>query len=230
MRTLALRHSAPGHRPDLRLLRRIVRHLLQSELQLPAWDLGVYLVGDEEIQRLNERYLQHAGPTDVLAFDYGPPPRGALLLAPSHPACSHRQPPSGAASPRAPRDVVSGATPPGAVRRPARELRSGPCPVASRVSERDTQIGSAEGAQTVHGEVFIGLDVALRQSRRFRTTPAREVVRYAVHGILHLLGHDDHHAAARRRMKSEEDRLVRRLGRQFPVDCVLRRPRRGRPT
>jgi ssRNA-specific RNase YbeY (16S rRNA maturation enzyme) len=32
-----------------------------------------------------------------------------------------------------------------------------------------------------------------------------------VHGVLHLLGHDDHRAADRLKMKREENRLVRKL-------------------
>jgi len=32
--------------------------------------------------RLNERYLRHAGPTDVLAFDYGGPTAGSAVAGP----------------------------------------------------------------------------------------------------------------------------------------------------
>jgi len=34
-------------------------------------ELSIAVVGDREIAELNERYLHHAGPTDVLAFPYG---------------------------------------------------------------------------------------------------------------------------------------------------------------
>ncbi len=69
----------------------------------------------------------------------------------------------------------------------------------------------------LHGEVFICVDEAILQAQRFRTTWQSEVVRYVVHGVLHLLGHDDHRADRRRKMKREENRLVRRLGRKFSL-------------
>jgi len=63
----------------------------------------------------------------------------------------------------------------------------------------------------LHGEAFISLDDAAAQAREFGTSPARELVRYVVHAVLHLLGHDDLDPVRRRRMKREEDRCVRRL-------------------
>jgi rRNA maturation RNase YbeY len=69
----------------------------------------------------------------------------------------------------------------------------------------------------LHGELFICVDDAIAQAREFRTTWQSEVIRYLVHGVLHLLGHDDHAAAARRRMKREENRLLRRLAREFSL-------------
>lgn len=63
----------------------------------------------------------------------------------------------------------------------------------------------------IHGELFICVDEAIIQARRFKTHWRSEVVRYLVHGVLHLLGHDDLKAAPRRAMKREENRLVRLL-------------------
>lgn len=64
---------------------------------------------------------------------------------------------------------------------------------------------------SLHGELFICVDEAIRQAKRFRTTWQAELTRYIVHGVLHLLGHDDHRAADRLKMKREENRLVRKL-------------------
>ncbi len=64
---------------------------------------------------------------------------------------------------------------------------------------------------SLHGELFICVDEAVRQAKRFRTTWQAELTRYIVHGVLHLLGHDDHRAADRLKMKREENRLVRKL-------------------
>ena len=74
----------------------------------------------------------------------------------------------------------------------------------------------------LHGELFICVDEAIRQARRFRTTWQSELVRYVVHGVLHLLGHDDHHAADRRKMKREENRLVRLMARRFAFTRLAR--------
>jgi probable rRNA maturation factor len=75
----------------------------------------------------------------------------------------------------------------------------------------------------LHGEIFICVDEAVHQARRFRTTWQSEGVRYLVHGVLHLLGHDDPRAAARRRMKREENRLVARLAKDHSFAGLARR-------
>jgi probable rRNA maturation factor len=69
----------------------------------------------------------------------------------------------------------------------------------------------------LHGEIFICVDDAIAQARRFRTTWTSELVRYAIHGVLHLLGHDDSRPDARRKMKREENRLVKEMARRFPL-------------
>jgi rRNA maturation RNase YbeY len=76
--------------------------------------------------------------------------------------------------------------------------------------------------RTLHGEIFICLDDAVAQAKQFRTTWQSEVIRYAIHGILHLLGHDDLKPLARKKMKREENRLVRALSKQFPLARLAR--------
>ena len=77
----------------------------------------------------------------------------------------------------------------------------------------------------IHGEIFVCVDEAILQAHGFRTIWQSEVVRYIVHGVLHLLGHDDHRAADRRRMKREEDRLLRSLAARFALSQLARKPR-----
>jgi rRNA maturation RNase YbeY len=77
----------------------------------------------------------------------------------------------------------------------------------------------------LHGEIFICLDEATSQARRFHTTWQSELVRYIVHGVLHLLGYDDQDRRARRRMKGAESALVRRLARQFALRRLKQAPR-----
>jgi probable rRNA maturation factor len=109
------------------------------------------LVAPSEITRLNERYLRHRGPTDVITFNY--------------------------AEEEAP----------------------------------------ASGPFSFHGEIFICLEEALVQSRRYRTTWPAELVRYLVHGALHLCGYDDSKPAPRKRMKRAEDRLLREISRHYSL-------------
>src|SRR5476649_1429716 len=75
----------------------------------------------------------------------------------------------------------------------------------------------SEKRKQMHGELFVCVEEAIAQGKQFRTSWQSEIVRYIVHGVLHLQGHDDHHATARRRMKREENRLVRLLAKKFSL-------------
>jgi rRNA maturation RNase YbeY len=77
------------------------------------------------------------------------------------------------------------------------------------------------------GEIFICVDEAVAQASRYRTTWQRELVRYAVHGVLHLCGYDDSAPSARRLMKRREERLLSQLARQFNLNELARRHRGG---
>ena len=65
------------------------------------------------------------------------------------------------------------------------------------------------------GELFVCVPEAVRQARRFRTSWQAEVLRYIVHGALHLSGFDDLETTARRAMKREENRLMKALQKRF---------------
>jgi len=80
----------------------------------------------------------------------------------------------------------------------------------------------------LYGEIFICLDDARAQARQFRTTWQSELVRYLLHGVLHLLGYEDSKIAARRKMKQKENSLLRDLARRFPLR-KLKRARRVSP-
>jgi probable rRNA maturation factor len=70
--------------------------------------------------------------------------------------------------------------------------------------------------RSIHGEIFISMDDALKQAKQFRTSWQAEIVRYLVHGVLHLKGFDDRTAGARKAMKREENKRVKQLARLFP--------------
>jgi len=90
---------------------------------------------------------------------------------------------------------------------------------ASRLSQTPSRKNGdrRDAYPTLHGEIFICVDEAIAQAKRFKTAWQLEIVRYLVHGVLHLLGHDDRRAATRRRMKREENRLLRELSRKFSL-------------
>jgi probable rRNA maturation factor len=67
------------------------------------------------------------------------------------------------------------------------------------------------------GEIFVCVDEAVLQAKKFKTKWQSEITRYVVHGVLHLLGHDDLKPDLRRKMKREENRLVRLLAKKFSL-------------
>lgn len=74
----------------------------------------------------------------------------------------------------------------------------------------------------VAGEIFISVDDAIAHAGQFRTTWQSEIVRYAIHGVLHLRGFNDLKPAQRRIMKREENRLLRQIGRRFALKELSR--------
>ena len=82
----------------------------------------------------------------------------------------------------------------------------------------------------LHGDLLVCVPEAVRQAKRFRVAWQKEVVRYIVHGILHLLGYDDHKASDRRKMKGRENGILRRLGREFDLNGVSAPQRKSSPS
>jgi probable rRNA maturation factor len=158
--TVVFANRQRARKINLRLLKQIVKALL-ADLEIAKAELEINLVATPGITRLNEKFLHHKGPTDVIAFDYTENVAQASRLHQS--ACSR------------------------------------------------------DGHATLHGEIFICMDEAVLQAQKFGVSWQSEVVRYVVHGVLHLLGHDDLCAGARRKMKREENRLLRKLSLRFAL-------------
>lgn len=72
-----------------------------------------------------------------------------------------------------------------------------------------------EGATDVitfhHGEIVIGAEVAERQATEYGEPLARELLRYFVHGLLHLAGHEDADPEERKAMESAQEAIVLQL-------------------
>jgi len=60
-----------------------------------------------------------------------------------------------------------------------------------------------------HGEIFISVETAARQARKFGTSLSDELKLYLVHGLLHLAGYNDSCASERRAMERVQKRIVR---------------------
>jgi probable rRNA maturation factor len=174
MNVLAFRNRQHTRSLNLPLLRRLTCRVLKQEFGVNQYELGFHFVEPEEMARVNQRFLQHEGSTDVITFDHG---LGALGSAP---ACSDK-----------PRQHA----------------------------------GLETGAPNLHGEIFISVADAVKQAREFGTNWQSEVVRYVIHGLLHLRGFDDLHPKKRREMKREENRLFLKMTRQFPLKQIALGPR-----
>jgi probable rRNA maturation factor len=65
-----------------------------------------------------------------------------------------------------------------------------------------------DGGPGPFGELVISVETALREARDRRIPPQVELERYAIHGVLHLLGYDDHTPEGRRQMRRLEGRYL----------------------
>lgn len=171
-RTLSVRNRQRTRGVDTRLLRRIALWALDEEFHDAEFEVGIHVVGAEEMALLNETFLRHEGSTDVITFDH--------------------------------RDNVGQAS--RLPHRAQRDGRSSPSPMGRR-----------DACPALHGEIFLCLDDAVKQAPRFRTTWQGELVRYLLHGLLHLHGFDDRSPTVRRKMKRQENRLLRLAAAQFPL-------------
>jgi probable rRNA maturation factor len=62
-----------------------------------------------------------------------------------------------------------------------------------------------------HGEIVIGVEVAQRQSDEYGEPVCRELLRYLVHGLLHLAGHEDADPEERKIMETAQEKIVAAL-------------------
>lgn len=82
------------------------------------------------------------------------------------------------------------------------------------------------------GEVIVCVPEARRQARARGSTAQKELLLYALHGMLHLSGFDDRTARGYRAMHRKEDQILTRLGigPVFAADAPRRRHRRAGKT
>lgn len=71
---------------------------------------------------------------------------------------------------------------------------------------------SREDGRVVEGEVVVCLDIARRESAARAHSVDRELLLYALHGLLHLSGYDDLSGPDALRMHAREDEILAGLG------------------
>ena len=64
----------------------------------------------------------------------------------------------------------------------------------------------------ITGDIIISTDAALKNARVFGTGFSEELALYVIHGILHLLGFDDHKKPDVEKMRRKEQQLLVFLG------------------
>lgn len=61
------------------------------------------------------------------------------------------------------------------------------------------------------GEIFVCPEVAIAYAKKHQKDPMHETALYIVHGLLHLLGYDDHTPSQIQKMRSLEKRTMKKL-------------------
>lgn len=72
--------------------------------------------------------------------------------------------------------------------------------------------GYGEEGAPIDGEIYVDLDTAAERHADFDSDFEHEVLRYAIHGLLHLLGYRDKTAADKQTMHALEERYLRETG------------------
>ena len=69
-----------------------------------------------------------------------------------------------------------------------------------------------KGDDRLEGEIIISADTAAAAAARFGWTTEDELLLYAIHGALHLVGYDDQDPAGQAEMRSQEAAALSRFG------------------
>ncbi|MBA4028706.1 MAG: rRNA maturation RNase YbeY [Planctomyces sp.] len=93
-------------------------------------------------------------------------------------------------------------------------------PTTTDVLTFDMSEGASAATRFLDLDAVVCLDEAARQSAARSHSVADELLLYAVHAVLHALGHDDHDPGAAAAMHAAEDRLLSAVG----VGAVYGRP------
>ena len=102
---------------------------------------------------------------------------------------------------------------------------------ANAGARRSGSVGARSRGRTavVEGDLVISIDRLRAQAKRYRVTAGRELARLAIHGTLHLAGHNHDRSAERAAMRVRERRMMRESAATLArLDRLLGRPRSRR--
>jgi rRNA maturation RNase YbeY len=80
-------------------------------------------------------------------------------------------------------------------------------------------------SREVEGEIVVSVDTARRQADELGTAFREELVRYVIHGVLHLTGKDDRTTDQRKTMRFAENRILARCIEDETLGPTLASPR-----
>ncbi|HON07657.1 MAG TPA: rRNA maturation RNase YbeY [Verrucomicrobiota bacterium] len=73
----------------------------------------------------------------------------------------------------------------------------------------------------IWGDVFICPEVAIQNAAKFKTTVSKEIIRYSIHGILHLKGYNDETPEEKKLMRKMENKTISLLKSKFDIEKLL---------
>lgn len=75
--------------------------------------------------------------------------------------------------------------------------------------------------KNLEGEIFISVDEAFENSKKFGCSLNEELLRLITHGFLHLVGYDDQNASDKKKMKKIENLLVTELSENLQKRVII---------
>lgn len=75
-----------------------------------------------------------------------------------------------------------------------------------------SESGPTEAVSIIEGDIVVCIDEAQRQASQRDHDARHELLLYAIHGLMHLLGEDDHTEDDYQRMHAREDALLKQMG------------------
>ena len=145
MKSLSVLNRQRLHKIATQEFRKAGYIVMEELLYHESYNLSVTFLNAKRMAEINQKHLQHRGPTDVITFNY-----------------------------------------------------------------------SSE--ETLEGELLICPSIANKHSQQHNVSMGNELIRYFIHGVLHLLGYDDKNLNDRRKMKRKERLLLKQLADILPLD------------